>query len=41
MRAQNYCMQLTDLSLLPALLPCCDNATMVDAKAHLLYPQYM
>ena len=25
-------LQLTDLSLLPALLPCCDNATMVDAK---------
>ena len=32
-------MPLTDLSLLPALLPCCDNATMVDAKTHLLYPQ--
>ena len=29
------------MSLLPALLPCCDKATMVDATAHLLYPQYM
>ena len=27
----------TGMSLLPALLPCCDKATMVDATAHLLY----
>ena len=31
----------SDASLLPALLPYCDKATRVDAKTHLLYPQYM
>ena len=34
-------LPFTGMSLLPALLPCCDKATMVDATAHLLYPQYM
>ena len=34
-------LPFTGMSLLPALLPCCDKATMVDAKTHLLYPQYM